>query len=180
MSASSSTTLPPELLPLLQRDQPETQLPPLRPQKPFSSTHKSIISTPTFPVPVIAILHLLNDDLTSAHSLVQDDDSNMDSNLIHSILHRREGDFWNSKWWLDRFSHPFLDQLYAERGMKGRKGAKQFVDLVERLTSNKGGAVTACAAQRDVNEAKNWQWKEHSSLATYLFRKYDVAPPTSR
>ncbi|SPO27337.1 uncharacterized protein UTRI_10454 [Ustilago trichophora] len=180
MPLSSSITLPVELFPLLNRDQPESQLPPLLPQKPFSPTHKSTISTitPNLPIPIIAILHLLNDDLSSAHTLVQEDDTNIDSNLIHSILHRREADFWNSKWWLDQFSHPFLDQLYKQRNLQGKKGAKQFVDMIQRLTSNKG-AITACAAQRDVNEAKKWQWEEHSSLVQYLFKKYDVAPLAS-
>ena len=177
MPASASLTLPSELLPLLHRDESDS-LPPLRPTKPFSPSLKATISSlsRTFPVPVVGILHLLNDDLDAAHTLVQDDDSNRDSNLIHSILHRREGDFWNSKWWLNQFTHPFLTSLYSARNLDGRTGAKQFVDMVDRITSK--GATTACAAQRDVKEAKDWQRKEHSSLAEYLFEQYDVSLPS--
>lgn len=173
MSPSSSRTLPPELHSLLTRNHQPDSLPHLRPQKPYSPDLKSTISSLDHPIPVRGILHLLNDDIDSAHTLVQDDDDNRDSNLIHSILHRREGDFWNSKWWLNQFSHPFLGQLYAEKNLDGESGAKQFVDMVERITSK--GAATACAAQRDVKEAKEWQWKEHSALAEYLFRQYNVA-----
>ncbi|CDW97111.1 hypothetical protein [Sporisorium scitamineum] len=172
MSTSTSHTLPTELHALLRRDQQPDSLPPLQPQKPLSPQLESTISSLRFPVPVLGILHLLNDDIESAHTLVQDDDRNRDSNLIHSILHRREGDFWNSKWWLNRFSHPFLGQLYAEKSLDGKTGAKQFVDLIDNITSK--GATTACAAQRDVKQAKEWQWKEHSTLAQYLFKQYNV------
>lgn len=173
MSPSRSPILPSELQPLLIRDQKPDALPHLRPQKPYSPDLTTAISSFDAPVPVRGILHLLNDDIDSAHTLVQDDDGNRDSNLVHSILHRREGDFWNSKWWLNQFSHPFLDQLYAEKKLAGKAGAKQFVDMVERVTSK--GATTACAAQRDVKEAKEWQWKEHKALAEYLFTEYHVA-----
>lgn len=169
-STLTSQALPGEVQALLTRD--TASLPSLRPQKLFSPEVKPIISSLAHPLPVLGILHLLNDDIESAHSLVQDDDSNRDSNLIHSILHRREGDFWNSKWWLNQFSHPFLGELYAEKELDGKTGAKQFVDMVQRITSK--GAATACAAQRDVKEAKEWQWKEHSSLARYLFKQYNV------
>ena len=169
-----SITIPSSLLPLLQR--PETDTLPLRPQKPFSDAHRKTISslTPTLPIPVVGILHLLNDDLDSAHTLVQDDDANIDSNLIHSILHRREGDFWNSKWWLNQFTHPFLTTLYAERNLPGTQGAKSFVDSIENITK---GATTACAARRDVDSAKSWQAKEHFELTQYLCEKYNVALP---
>ncbi|KAK0491567.1 hypothetical protein IW261DRAFT_1438353, partial [Armillaria novae-zelandiae] len=30
----------------------------------------------------------------------QSDDGNLTSNYLHAQLHRREGDYWNSKWWL--------------------------------------------------------------------------------
>lgn len=175
---SSSHSLPSELIPLLRRDQAES-LPPLLPQKPFSPELKSTISSlkSDLPVPVVGILHLLNDDIDAAHTLVQDDDSNRDSNLIHSLLHRREGDLWNSKWWLNQFTHPFLNTLYEEKKLDGRTGAKQFVDMVERVTSK--GATTACAAQRDVKATKEWQWKEHSTLAQYLFEQYDVDVPSA-
>nr|CDI53300.1 conserved hypothetical protein [Melanopsichium pennsylvanicum 4] len=178
MSSSTSSNLPSELLTLLQRDG-TASLPPLRPQKPYSVELKSSISslTPCLPIAVVGMLHLLNDDIDAAHALVQDDDSNKDSNLIHSILHRREGDFWNSKWWLNQFSHDFLNELYKHRNMDGRTGAKQFVDMVERVTSQ--GAVSACAAQSDVNLAKEWQWKEHSNLAHYVLDKYKVTLSSS-
>ncbi|PWY97727.1 hypothetical protein BCV70DRAFT_44610 [Testicularia cyperi] len=162
-----------------------SSLPPLRATKPFDiSLRPVILALASTPIPVIGILHLLNDDLESAHTLVQADENNDDSNLIHSILHRREADFWNSKWWLDQFHHGFLDDLYSRRSANagnggrgdGRYGAKQFVDLVERVTTKP--ATTACAAKKDLETAKTWQAREHLALAQYLFQKYGLVLST--
>lgn len=175
---STTEAIPSSLSVLMQRS--GDALPPLRPTKPYRSELKTDIArlAQSYPTPVAAVLHLLNDDLDAAHTLAQDDDSNRNSNLIHSILHRREGDFWNSKWWLDQFRHPYLDQLYQERdpslgAKRGKEGAKQFVDVVERVTTK--GATTACGAKRDVDAAKEWQWQELHGLAEHIFKEYNVA-----
>lgn len=41
-------------------------------------------------------LHLLNDDIAQAHDLAQAHEESQSANLAHAILHRREGDYWNS------------------------------------------------------------------------------------
>ena len=41
------------------------------------------------------------DALDSAHAVFQDDHS-PEGSYWHGMLHRREGDFWNSKYWLQR------------------------------------------------------------------------------
>ncbi len=146
-------------------------LPPLRPQRPYSAEAKSAIADSTLAIPVRGALHLLNDDLDAAHNLVQTDEGTPLSDLVHAVLHRREGDFWNSKWWLDRISPALLTTLYAN----GRAGAKRFVDDVERITSK--GTATACAAQRDVADAKEWQWKELVSIAKHACKEYNVELP---
>lgn len=175
----SSGAIPASFRVLLERS--GDGLPPLRPTKLFRTDLKPEIDllAQKHPSPVTAILHLLNDDLDSAHALAQDDDGNPSSNLIHSILHRREGDFWNSKWWLNQFQHPYLDDLYRKsdqvRSSKGKEGAKAFVDMVERVTTK--GATTACAAKRDVDLAKEWQWKELRGLADYIFGQYNLSLP---
>ncbi len=49
---------------------------------------------------------LYNDHHDEAHDLVQDL-SDTDGALIHGILHRREPDYWNAKYWFRRFvAHP--------------------------------------------------------------------------
>lgn len=63
-----------------------------------------------------AAISLWNDDLPTAHAVFQADDS-ADASLWHAILHRREGDFSNSKYWLARAGahpvYPVLTRLAA-------------------------------------------------------------------
>lgn len=46
---------------------------------------------------VKAVLHLANDDIEGCHVIVQDMEGQRTANLLHATLHRREGDYWNSK-----------------------------------------------------------------------------------
>ena len=60
-----------------------------------------------------AILHLLNDDLDAAHKLVQVHEEDSTANYIHQLVHRREGDWANTRYWVGMTgAHPF----YAELG----------------------------------------------------------------
>jgi hypothetical protein len=62
---------------------------------------------------VRALLHLLNDDLDSAHKLVQVHEEDSTANYIHQLVHRREGDWGNTRYWVGMTgNHPF----YAELG----------------------------------------------------------------
>lgn len=175
---SPPTSLPASLHPLLTRGDDDA-LPFLRPTKPYDATLTSLINTLSHPPSLLAILHLLNDDLHSAHELAQNDDTNPSSNYVHSILHRREADYWNSKWWLDQFKHPFIPQLYeCEEYGEASEKAKRFVDEVEALVGQKkggrGGATTACGAQRKMNELKKWQWSEMKGLAEWVLEECGV------
>lgn len=161
-----SSPLPPSVSSLLSRE----ELPSLRPQKSYLPLANDIERL-DLPIPVLGILHLLNDDIDAAHTLVQSDESNQTSNLIHAILHRREGDYWNSKWWLSRIDHPFLTSFY-----KNTNDAKQFVDQVESLLDGKG-SVTPCGAQRKMADLKQKQWDEMTTLAKWILEQYNI--PTS-
>ncbi len=56
-------------------------------------------------------LWLLAGELDRSHSISQDIRSS-DGSFWHGIMHRREGDFGNSKYWFRRVgSHPVLEQL---------------------------------------------------------------------
>jgi hypothetical protein len=45
----------------------------------------------------LAALHLANDDIYACHDIVQADEGEPTADLMHALLHRREGDAFNSK-----------------------------------------------------------------------------------
>ncbi len=76
------------------------------------------------PPSLTAGLWLYADDLERSHAICQADPSPTGS-MWHAILHRREGDFWNSKYWLRQAgAHP------AFVGWSGYDPAR-FVDQVQ-------------------------------------------------
>lgn len=59
-------------------------------------------------------LLLWNDDLDAAHTIVQAVHETIGS-YWHAILHRREGDYDNAKYWFARVGqHPIFDSLYNQ------------------------------------------------------------------
>lgn len=70
---------------------------------------------------VAALLHLLNDDLDSAHILCQAHEGDATANYIHQIVHRREGDFGNTRYWVRKTGpHPFYAELAPLAQTAGR------------------------------------------------------------
>ncbi|MCX7867760.1 MAG: hypothetical protein N2438_11675 [Limisphaera sp.] len=67
-------------------------------------------------VVIRALVLLWHDHWNAAHELVQSDPS-ADAALVHAIVHRREPDPWNSKyWWRRTGAHPALERLGLEAG----------------------------------------------------------------
>lgn len=85
-------------------------------------------------------LLLWNDDLEASHRLSQQIDSPT-GNYWHAIMHRREGDYWNSKYWFRRVgAHPAMVRIAQEAGAafalapwlaNGRYDPFAFVDACE-------------------------------------------------
>lgn len=92
---------------LTQRD----PLPQLVPDHIWDNNLTSVIkSVPTSPL-VIAGLYLLNDDIHNCHIIAQEYET-PDGNYWHAILHRREPDYWNSKYWYKRVGdHPVIREM---------------------------------------------------------------------
>lgn len=87
-------------------------------------------------------LLLWNDDLYASHAISQNISEPIGS-YWHGIMHRREGDFSNSKYWFSKVGDsPIFEELYEQgkRTYPKIKGWKQwdaslFVDEVEEVTS---------------------------------------------
>jgi hypothetical protein len=99
---------------------------PLRAEKVFDAQLTGAIDALAAPDAVKAGLHLLNDDLDRAHELAQANEGDKTYDYWHAIVHRREGDFDNAKYWLHRVGrHPVLSRVHDG----GPAAAVLFVDL---------------------------------------------------
>lgn len=74
-------------------------LPPLSPKQVWREDLRPRIDALAVDELVKGILHLLNDDLMSAHRVAMSmEDEN--AKYLHALVHRREGDFSNARYWL--------------------------------------------------------------------------------
>lgn len=102
-------------------------------------------------------LWLLAGDIDRSHSISQDIE-NPEGSFLHGIMHRREGDFSNAKYWFRRVgNHPVIEQLASETGGEYASGP-DFVDQVMNSLQKDESAQTRC---RDL------QWMEWQALMVY-------------
>lgn len=113
-----------------------------------------------------ASLYLMNDDLHACHDIAQAHEGDAAMDLLHSILHRREGDFWNSCWWIARLKplkHPLIPEIYGGINHQAAlKRAKEFVGRVEKWKQNGGQDV------EEEGELQRIQYKEMSTLVKHF------------
>ncbi|KAG2041025.1 hypothetical protein BDR03DRAFT_1089654 [Suillus americanus] len=109
---------------------------------------------------VRAVLHLLNDDFNGCHELVQTQEGNPYSDHLHSIAHRREPDYENSKYWIASFSHEHLTEIYSPGGTvtQAKQEMTKFVDAVQSVEASGNG----------VADYERRQWEEMTKLARIL------------
>ena len=89
-------------------------LPPLIPADVYDAALTSAINALNAPALVTIGLHVLNDDLASAHPLSQELEGDPLADYWHAIIHRREGDYSNSRYWFGRVgSLPLLAEVYG-------------------------------------------------------------------
>lgn len=126
-----------------------------------------------------AIALLYHDQHDQAHDLVQDG-SDADTALIHAILHRREPDFWNAKYWFRRVpDHPIyrdmtphLERLatddlsrgmVSELTMTGSVDPFRLVDVIESASHARTGGPEA-------KFLRQVQQSEFEALVAYVLR----------
>lgn len=166
----TAVELPPALQTLTSRltSSSISELPPLRPTKPYdpslASQIDSFIKSSNEKQSLRAALHLINDDIERAHKIAQANEGDSTSDLCHAILHRREADYWNSKWWLRMIKHPLIDEIYGSTAK-----AQSYVDAVEAIVLNKKGASTACAAG-NLEQLKQKQAQELNALLRFTMK----------
>ncbi len=119
---------------------------------------------------VLCVALIWNDHWIKAHELAQDID-NADGSLLHAIVHRREPDYSNAKYWLRRArNHPALPQVSkalldhfscetpAARGISeswlqnGCFEPESFVDAVDRAIRKSDSAEQKVLAQAQAIE----------------------------
>jgi hypothetical protein len=106
---------------------------PLRAEKVFDRALTAAIDALEAPEAVKAGLHLLNDDLERAHEIAQAHEGDKTCDYWHAIVHRREGDFDNAKYWLHRVGrHPVLTRVHDG----GPSAALLFVDRCRDAKAN--------------------------------------------
>lgn len=102
---------------------------------------------------------LVAGDIHRSHSISQDIGS-AEGSFLHGIMHRREMDFGNSKYWFRRVgSHPTFEQI-AEQTNGHYQDPFDFVDQCQSaLSSGAAEQIEQCAAS---------QWIEWQALMMYL------------
>jgi hypothetical protein len=102
---------------------------------------------------------LICDYLDESHTISQGIDSPSGS-FWHAIMHRREGDFSNAKYWLRRVgSHVVYDRLSKATGQKSWD-AFAFVDQCEQAVRSGAG---------DVERLRKLQQQEWEELFDYCY-----------
>jgi hypothetical protein len=89
-------------------------LPPLVPIQVFDAALTEEIEATDAPDLVKVGLHLLNDDLVTSHKPAQVHEGEPLADYWHAIIHRREGDYGNSRYWFGRIGRAtILAQVYG-------------------------------------------------------------------
>jgi hypothetical protein len=124
----------------------------------------------------LAALWLYGDDLDRSHRISQGLHGR-EGSYWHGIMHRREGDFANAKYWFRRVGpHPIHEALAARARGLARDAAKDaaflraratwdpyaFVDLCEAVRAGQDGAAELC---------RKIQQQEWQLLFEYCYRR---------
>lgn len=113
----------------------------------------------------LAGLWLLAGDLDASHSISQSIDDS-DGSFWHAIMHRREGDFSNAKYWLRRVGR---HGVLAELATTPYGDPLRFVDACERATGR-----LKDASHSATDSLIQLQWLEWQHLFAHCLRQASV------
>jgi len=105
--------------------------------------------------PCAAGLWLRFDFLDAAHEVAQSNEGDPDHDIWHAILHRREPDAWNAKyWWRRAGAHPVLAELRRRAPEVGYAYTtpEAFVDFCEKVRD------TGTADEETAKRVQQLEW----------------------
>jgi hypothetical protein len=126
----------------------------------------------------LAGVWLYHDFLDESHRISQEIPTPTGS-YWHGILHRREGDFWNSKYWFRRVGeHPVFESLHREaaRFVSENDLEQSAVFLTKQTAWDPFAFVDLCEAQANTQSpvemlCRRIQQQEWDLLFDYCYRK---------
>jgi hypothetical protein len=144
---------PPAVVELLAVEHPTS----LGPGTPAESLRAKIKAASALLPPACAAgLWLRFDFLDESHAISQEDEGNPDRDIWHAIMHRREPDAFNSKYWWRRVgSHPVLKLLAEQAPSLGYNYTNpfDFVDFCEKVRD------TGTPAEDLAKSVQNLEWQ---------------------
>jgi hypothetical protein len=129
----------------------------LGPGTPVAHARHSLAAVPAPPA-CRAGLWLYFDFLDESHQISQADEGNPDRDFWHAVMHRREPDAFNSKYWWRRVGpHPVLARLREHAPALGYTFTtpEAFVDLCEQVRG------TGTAAEELARRVQLLEWQLH-------------------
>jgi len=123
-------------------------------------------------------LWLAAGELDRSHHISQGIE-NAEGSFLHGIMHRREGDFGNAKYWFRRAGrHPIVDHI-AEVAGHVYDDPFRFVDACQQATSRPKNRADNTATSDTYPSLQQAQWIELQVMLTWLVAPGSLVSTTS-
>ncbi|MCR2804093.1 hypothetical protein [Paenibacillus soyae] len=147
---------------ILERLDGRETLSPLMPKKAWDgelearieSLAQGISLSETALIALMAGLHLRNDSLDASHSYAQEIEHDATGAYWHGLMHRMEGDFYNSKYWFRQAGrHPAMD-LTRKRVAEQLGGAAETEKIASIKDSYASGVLSSFRSEAGWDSAR--------------------------
>ena len=141
---------------------------PLRPDRVYASELRASVDRLRTATPggwLASLLHLWNDDLDRSHDHSQHLHDPLGSHL-HGVMHRREGDFSNARFWFRKCAdHPTLAHTAARlEHAPASVRTGRFDGLLRRSVLNAAEFTDACEREPEAAELRWIQRQEFEAM----------------